>query len=76
MRQIDYAFPSWEGQGVGVRHGGSQRRLTHPLPLPRGECAVDLSNRLRKSCFEKICANLRQSVVLELRKTMLCQKIQ
>ena len=44
-----HSFPSWEGQGVGQV---IQSRLphTHPLPLPRGEFAVDLSNRLRKSC--------------------------
>ena len=33
------------------------RHATHPLPLPRGECAVYLSNRLRKSY--KVVAQLR-----------------
>ena len=37
--------PPWKGQEVGDANSAS----THPLPLPRGECAVDLSNRLRKS---------------------------
>ena len=36
---------------VDIRHAA-----THPLPLPRGECAVDLSNR-HPAC-EFFCAGL------------------
>ena len=37
IRQVDRAFPSWEGQGVGGGMAALERQLTHPLPLPRGE---------------------------------------
>ena len=43
------SFPSWEGQGVGQTPFESLHVATHPLPFSRGECAVNLSNRSRKS---------------------------
>ena len=54
---------------LGGARGGSdvmQSRLprTHPLPLPRGECAVDLSNHLRKSwTFEVSPSHLVSTMV-------------
>ena len=64
-------FPSWEGQGVGQTSFKAACRTTHPLPLPRGECAVALSNRLRKSCN-----NLKTARELDMTRKTLAEKIE
>lgn len=45
----DSELPSWEGLGGGWLTRRRREVAAHPLPLPEGECAVDVSHRLRKS---------------------------
>ncbi len=47
--RIAQIIPLLGGARGGLCGMALKRRLPHPLPLPRGEFAVDLSNRLRKS---------------------------